>query len=133
MTLTIQIINMICIISRTTSFEDSKHAPFDNTGFPRYSRSFYLRFCLFAIKESIPKLKIRGLCLTYSRFSIVFDIKSSLIKPFWGNTVLPHYSQFQNSRCFARSYLPRKTSAACNFHISKTCFTFSVLDLDVDL
>ncbi len=39
-----------------------------NTGGPRYSRSFYLPFTLFAVIENIPKFEIRGLSLTYLQF-----------------------------------------------------------------
>ncbi len=53
-----------------------------STGIPRYLWSFYLRFRLFAIKGSIPIFGIRGLSFAYSRFLIVFDIKSSF--RFWG-------------------------------------------------
>ena len=89
-----------------------------NTGGPRYSRSFYLRFRLFAIKESIPKFGIRGLSLAYSQFLIVFYTKYSFKKAFWDHPVLPRYSRFQNMRCFARTYLPRiKTAAPKCIHI----------------
>ena len=33
---------------------------------------------------------------------------------FFRHTVLPHYSRFQDSRYFDRTYLPRITRAACN-------------------
>jgi hypothetical protein len=99
------------------------------TGGPRYSRSFYLRFRLFAIKESIPKFGIRGLSLAYSGFLIVLDTKSSFKKAFWDHTVIPHYSRFQNSRCFDRTYLLRITRETCisyrqklPFHSLLTCF-----------
>jgi hypothetical protein len=52
------------------------------TGGPRYSR-----FRLFAVKERIPKFRIRGLTITYLQFLIAFDIKSCFIKPFLSHTV----------------------------------------------
>ncbi len=42
------------------------------TGSPKYSRSFYLRFCLFTIKEIISKFRIRRLSLACLLFLIVF-------------------------------------------------------------
>ncbi len=49
------------------------------------SRSFCLRFCLFAINESTSNLSIRGLSLPYSQFFDKFVLKNQLI---WQNLVL---------------------------------------------
>jgi hypothetical protein len=65
------------------------------TGGPRYSRSFYPRFRLFAVRENIQKFKIRGLSLAFSRFLTVFYIKSSFKQTFCGRTVLPHLRGFR--------------------------------------
>jgi hypothetical protein len=44
--------------------------------FTCYLRSFYLRFRLFAIKENIPKFRIRRLSLSYSQFLINLDLNN---------------------------------------------------------
>ena len=56
----------------------------DKTGGPRYSRSFYLQFRLFEVKENILNCSIRGLSLAYSRFLVKYGTKFSLkcIEPY---------------------------------------------------
>ena len=49
-----------------------------NTDGPCYSRSFYLRFRLFAVQERRPNLIIRGLSLAYSRFLAAIGHKNQL-------------------------------------------------------
>ncbi len=47
-----------------------------NTSGPRYSRTFYTRFRLFAVQENLPKFAIRGLLLAHSWFFEEFGLKN---------------------------------------------------------
>ncbi len=49
-----------------------------NTGGPRYSRTFYPRFRLFAVQENIPKFTIRGLSLAHSWFIEEIRLKNDV-------------------------------------------------------
>ncbi len=49
-----------------------------NTGGPRYSRTFYPRFRLFEVQENIPKFTIRGLSLAHSRFIKEIRLKNDV-------------------------------------------------------
>ncbi len=66
-----------------------------NTVGPRYLRTFYTRFCIFAIQENIPKLTICGFSLAHLRFIEEIGLKNDVKMTFFWHTELPRYSRFQ--------------------------------------
>ncbi len=71
------------------------------TGGPRNSRSFYMRFRLFASLESSPNLIIHGLSLAYSQFFYSIGYNNQLKMILFSHTVLPRYSRFHYLRYFS--------------------------------
>ncbi len=65
-----------------------------------------LFICGFAIKESLPKFRIRGLSLAYWRFLILFDIKSSFLKQIVGPYSAPLLFAVSEFAVFCQNVLP---------------------------
>ncbi len=103
-----------------------------NTGDPRNSRSFYLRFRLHAKVNQISTYADFPSLIHDFQFNLVVKINYMIIL---SHTVLPHYLLFYYPRYFGSTYLPHITRAACTlFYSSNSYYTYRCgLDMNIIL